>query len=226
MHTLTRFLWVLISASSLVIASGAGSISPSLLEQHPAGWTDIQPGPDLKGWTRMTIPPDHPLGRAQWHTAGSEAVLRCDGDGGHEMLRFDRELGDCVFHVEFAFTPVTGTNRNYNSGVFTRNSAKGDIWYQAQLSMDGGYLFGEGPVEGHLKRFKLKPAEERMNPPGEWNTLELSARGKVLTVWLNGAVTCQYSDCGMPRGYIALEAEGYRIMFRKLKLKELGSDAR
>jgi hypothetical protein len=195
--------------------------SASALLSEPAGWTDLQPAADLKGWTRVAIPPTNPLGRAQWHVDSPGGVLVCDGDGGHEMLRFDRELADCIFHVEFRFPPVTSGKTNYNSGVFIRNSAEGEIWHQAQLTMDGGYLFGRTPSDGQPKRMKLTPTELRMKPAGEWNTVEVTARGKTLTVWFNGAVTCTYDKCEVPKGYIAVESEGYRIEFRNLKLKEL-----
>ena len=148
-------------------------------------------------------------------------MLVCDGDVGHEMLRLFRELNDCIFHVEFRFSPVTGTNRNYNSGVFIRNSAQGEMWHQVQLTMDGGYLFGRTPVNGEPKRLKLTPTERRMKPAGEWNVIEATAQGKTLTVWFNGTVTCTYDNCEVPKGFIALESEGYRIEFRNLKLKEL-----
>jgi hypothetical protein len=200
-------------------APGAES-GQSTLQREPAGWQDIQPATDLKGWTRVAIPPTNALGHAQWHV-DAQGLLICDGDGGHEMLRYDRELGDCIFHVEFRFIPVSGTNSNYNSGVFIRNSAQGEIWHQAQLTMDGGYLFGRTLVNGQPQRVKLTPTEKRMKPAGEWNVLEATAQGKNLTVWLNGAVTCTYEKCEIPRGYIAVESEGYAIEFRNLKLKEM-----
>jgi len=202
----------------------AESETRSALEVDPAGWQSILPTPDLKGWTRVAIPPKNPLGRAQWHVDMARQVLVCDGDGGHEMLRYDRELGDCVFHVDFRFVPVTNPHPNYNSGVFIRNSADGIIWHQAQLTMDGGYWFGDTPAtSGQNKSFHLPPSEQRMKPAGDWNTIEVTARGKTLTIWLNGAVTCTFPDCGLPRGYIALESEGYHIEFRNLKLKESAS---
>jgi hypothetical protein len=194
-------------------------VRQSAWETHSRGWVELQPEPDLKGWTRVPIPPTNHLGRAQWHVDTARHVLICDGDGGHEMLRLDRELRDGIFHVEFRFVPVPGAEPKYNSGVFLRNSADGTVWHQAQLTMDGGYWFGNSPVSGQLKRFKLPPTERRMKPAGEWNTLETSARGETLQVWLNGAVTCTYPHCEVPKGYLALESEGYRIEFRNLKLK-------
>lgn len=63
--------------------------------------------------------------------------------------------------------------------------------------------------------------EGRVKPAGEWNTLEITARGKTLTLWVNGAVTCEFGECGKPRGRVGVEGEGYRIEFRNLKIKEL-----
>jgi hypothetical protein len=207
-------------ASFLCLARGAESETRRGDTGAPEAWVSIQPAPDLSGWTRVAIPPTNRLGRAQWHTEAGSGVLVCDGDGGHEMLRWDRELRDCVFHVEFRYTPAMGTNRNYNSGIFIRNSADGVIWHQAQLTLDGGYLFGNTLTNGQAARFRLPPLEPRMKPVGEWNTMEVTARGKTLSVWFNGAVTCAWPDCAVPKGYLALEAEGYRIEFRNLKVRE------
>jgi len=199
------------------------SEAKSALESDPQGWQDIQPSMDRKDWTRVAIPPTNKLGRAQWHVEqGPPRILVCDGDGGHEMLRYDKELGDCVVHVEFRFVPVSEGKQDYNSGVFIRNSADGAIWHQAQLTMDGGYWFGNSPVNGEPKRFKLQPKERRMKPAGEWNTIEATARGRTLSIWFNGAVTCTYANCDFPQGYIALESEGYAIEFRNVKLKTMG----
>lgn len=186
-----------------------------------AGWTGITPSADLQGWTRIAIPPTNPLGRAQWRLDAARQVLVCDGDGGHDLLRFDRPLTNGTFHVEYRFLSASGPNTNYNSGIFIRNSADGTIWHQCQLALDGGYLFGETPVGDQLTSFKSPASEQRMKPVGEWNTVEVSAQGRRLTVWLNGAEVSQFSPCEQPAGYIALEAEGYAIEFRNLRLKPL-----
>ncbi|MCZ7636020.1 MAG: DUF1080 domain-containing protein [Verrucomicrobia bacterium] len=85
-------------------------------------------------------------------------------------------------------------------------------------------MFGETPTADGKKRFfTLNKAvtDSRVKPVGEWNTLEITARGPVLSLWVNGAVTCQFADCGLPRGRVGVEGEGYRIEFRNLKVKEL-----
>lgn len=79
------------------------------------------------------------------------------------------------------------------------------------------------PFKSFKKSFNLSKqvTDLRVKPAGEWNTLEVTARGKVLTLWVNGGVTCQFEDCGPEKGYLGLEGEGYRIEFRNLKVKEL-----
>ncbi len=198
--------------------------SSSALETDPSGWLDILPPVDLKGWYRVPVPPTAKLGRQQWHVEPEQKLLVCDGDGGHDMLLFDKELGDAIFHCEFRYVVVPGKT-GYNSGVYIRNSPDGSIWHQAQIGdATGGYFFGVTPsAGGRRKSFNTQREvkDGRVKSAGQWNTLELTARGKALTLWSNGAVTCRFSDCGLERGRVGLEGEGYRIEFRNLKVKEL-----
>lgn len=208
----------------LSAAEAAAKGGKSALETDPQGWTDILPAADLKGWSRVPVPPTGKLGRAQWHVDAEGKVLICDGDGGHDMLLLDKVVGDAIFHFEFRYTRIEGV-KGYNSGAYIRNSSDGAIWHQAQFGdADGGFLFGVSPVpEGKPKFFNLKKEvkDGRIKPAGEWNTLELTARGQTLTLWVNGAITCRFENCGQAKGQVGVEGEGYRIEFRNLKLKEL-----
>lgn len=214
----------------MVIACILGAVSAreaetkSRLQSEPEGWVDILPPVDLKGWHRVPVPPTGQLGRRQWHVDAERKVLICDGDGGHDMLLYDRELGDAVFHFEFCYTKIEGKT-GYNSGAYVRNSEDGAIWHQAQFGdAKDGYLFGETVgADGKKKWFNLSKQvkDMRVKPAGEWNTMEVTAVGKVLTLWVNGAVTCQFEDCGREKGHLGLEGEGYRIEFRNLKVKTL-----
>jgi hypothetical protein len=105
--------------------------------------------------------------------------------------------------------------------VYVRTSADGATWFQAQTGPTGGYIFGSFPVAGKAQRVNLldKMTENRVKPAGEWNVYEVRAVGKTLALWVNGAVVITYTECEVPRGFVGLEAEGYRIEFRNLKLK-------
>lgn len=219
--------WCLVGLCLAAIGVGrvqAADPVPSALETDPAGWVDVMPPADLTGWSRVPVPPGGALGKPQWHVEDSGKTLVCEGDGGHDMLLCDREFGDAVFHIEFRYTKIEGKS-GYNSGGYVRNSKDGGLWHQAQMGdASGGYLFGETPDSNGNKTFfntTKDVTDGRVKPAGEWNTFEITARGTVLSLWVNGAITCEVRNCGNPKGLVGVEGEGYRIEFRNLKVKEL-----
>jgi hypothetical protein len=217
--------WLILALIPLGMAPFAED-TKSAFETDPKGWTDllVRAGTELDNWTRGPIPPTGRLNaQNQWSIEKATGYLVCEGDKGHEWLRFDKEYGDCIFHVEFRYTPIETGKKAYNSGIYVRNSADAKVWHQAQIGGgSGGFLFGESPQGDKLGRFNLsKEAKNRVKPAGEWNTVEVTAKGKDISLWVNGAVTCTWHDCNVPRGYVGLEAEGYRIEFRNVLVKEL-----
>jgi hypothetical protein len=199
---------------------------PSRLESEPDGWIDVMPGPDLAGWTRQPWPITTKMGPQQWSV--DAGTLVCDGTGGHDWLRFDREVGDGVFHVEWRFVlPAPGTapasDAPYNSGVLVRTAADQSVWHQAQVGDEKtGFLFARTPVNGAVQRVNLAAHRTgiRVRPLGEWNTYEVAAKGRTISLWVNGAVTSEMT-VDVLRGHFGLEGEGFRIEFRNLKLKVL-----
>jgi hypothetical protein len=202
----------------------------SALVSDPNGWIDLLADTSLKDWTRVALTPAGKLPAGDlsqpspWKLDPSGPMLVCEGDKvGHEMFRYGTEAGDVVFHVEWRFTKLEGEPA-YNSGVFVRTSADGKTWFQAQTGLSGGYLFGAVVGDsGPAQRVNLRAAmsENRVKPAGEWNTYEVRAEGRTMTLWVNGAVVNEWADCPVAKGYVGLEAEGYRVEFRNLKLKRL-----
>jgi hypothetical protein len=222
-------LAVLLGAAARPAISDEGE-TPGALERDPGGWTDLlaAAGPKLEGWVRGPIPPTGKLNpRSQWSLDPATGHLVCEGNGGHEWLRWDKPLANGIFHVEWRFTPVAG-KKGYNSGIYARNSADARIWHQAQIGDgSGGYLFGETEVDGKLEPVNLSYQQKRtrVKPAGEWNTFEIACKGKDVTLWVNGFVTNRWDDCRVPRGYVGVEAEGYRIEFRNVKYKSTDGPA-
>ena len=181
-------------------------------------------GPKLEGWSREPLPPQVRVASiSQWSLDAATGYLVCQGDGGHEWLRWDQELGDFIYHVEWRFTPVPG-KKGYNSGIYARNSADARIYHQAQTGDgSGGYLFGNTEIKGRPSGSTCPSSRlpRRVKPAGEWNTFEITCRGQDMTLWVNGAVTNQWHDCEVKKGYVGLEAEGWRIEFRNVKVKPL-----
>src|SRR5579863_4266316 len=156
------------AAASLVVAA-----VPILLEAQPALAQTINlfpanhDDPQHEVWTRITIPPGHSISDiAQWHIDYARHQIVCDGNGGHEWLRFNHEISNFTFHVKWRFKPVATPHAKYDSGVFFRNNLDGSIWHQAQTSPDGGYIFGVTPVDGKPKGFSLQKemTENRLRP--------------------------------------------------------------
>lgn len=205
------------------ILSAAAVFSLALYGQSP-GTVDLMPDEALHGWTRIPIPPvDGLQPKMQWRADAAQHALVCTGDGGHEWLRYDKELGDFILQVDWRFTPRAPGETRYNSGIGVRLSQYGELWYQAQTGLSGGYFFGNNIVDGIIQRFNLSKEmkENRVKPAGEWNHYEIRAQGPRLTLSINGAVVSELANCGLRRGYIGLEAEHYEVTFRNLKLQLL-----
>jgi len=201
----------------------------SALLSDPRGWVDLLADKSLKDWTRvpLTAVGQLPAGQtgdpSPWKLDPTGPILVCEGDkAGHEMFRHATEWGDHILHVEWRFTKLEG-ERPYNSGIYVRTGADGAIWHQAQTGASGGFLFGNTLVDGKPQRVNLRQAmtENRVKPAGEWNTYEIRAVGKRIALWVNGAITSEFTECGVPRGHVGFEAEGYRIEFRNVKVKPL-----
>jgi len=219
MRTASLPLLLLVFACPLI----AQDTAPAL-QSDRAGWVDITPGANLDGWTVLTLPAGGAAHQpSQWKVDSETGSVVCEGNGGHEWLRYDRELKDFILHVEWRFTPIEA-GKGYNSGVFVRSSSDGKIWHQAQVgSGSGGFLFGDTMVNGEVKRVNLRASSisDRVKPAGEWNIYEITCRGNQLALWANGITTSELPNCEVLQGYVGLEAEGYKIEFRNLKLKEL-----
>lgn len=221
LHTLGWMMGALVLTGCLLASAAGPAESKSALEADPAGWLDLVTDKDLKNWKRVPIPPGGKLNsKNAWSVA--DKTLVCDGVGVHEMLLYDKELSDGIFHCEWRFKKVEGKS-GYNSGVYARNSADGKIWHQAQVgNKNVGFIFGDTLVDGNMKRERIaSKAAQRGKEPGEWNVFEITCKGKNMTLWVNGAVTVEWDKCDVPKGYLGVEAEGWFIEFKNMKFKEM-----
>jgi hypothetical protein len=192
--------------------------------QQAGEWADLLPDESLKGWTRVPIPSISGVNpKMQWKVDTAQRALICTGEGGHEWLRLNREFGDFILQVEWRFTPRGPEENKYNSGIGVRMTRNADIWHQAQTGPTGGFLFGETITDGVMRRFNLmkEMKENRVKPAGEWNQYEVRAQGDKITMSVNGAVVNELTGVGLRRGYIGLEAEGYEITFRNIRIRTL-----
>jgi len=77
-----------------------------------------------------------------------------------------------------------------------------------------------GGSEGDARRI-LNLTDDSERPLGEWNEMVIEARGRTITVWVNGELVNQGSGATADQGRIALQAEGTEVEFRRVEVGPL-----
>lgn len=81
-----------------------------------------------------------------------------------------------------------------------------------------GQLWGGGPADA---RRILNLTDDSEKPLGEWNRMVIEARGREITVWVNGDLVNHGTGASTDRGKIAIQAEGTEVEFRKVEIGPL-----
>jgi hypothetical protein len=80
---------------------------------------------------------------------------------------------------------------------------------------------GEEWTVGNAKSTRCFPTRRLVRKAGEWNHYYIRAVNGEVRLWVNGEEVSGGTRCTPASGYLALEAEGARIEFRNLRLREL-----
>jgi len=215
-------LAVLVSSTACAQSQGA----KSALESDAKGWTDIFPDKELKGWTRVAVDPK--ATQKVFGLSEDGKLLQVDGRGGVlENYLYETEFTDGIYHVEWRWGRDQGEKPNYNGGVYVRAAADAKTWIQAQVARGEkppvvGDFIKMIPVDGKPRRADvLQKGPGREAPLGEWNTYEITCKGKSISLWVNGAVTASIDDCPFLKGRVGLQAEFALYEVRALKFKPL-----
>jgi hypothetical protein len=188
----------------------------------PEGFQSLFNGKDLSGWKVYDGKPD------VWGVA--DGLLYAQGGGGGWLMT-EKEYGDFELRLEFKM-PKMG-----NSGVALRSPLEGNPAYtgmELQLLDDAGWK-GLRPTQQTGSIYDVVPAAKVVTKPaGEWNTMTVTAKGRQITVAVNGTkiVDANLDDYvkehgdkhpGLARakGHIGLQSYNYRVEFRNLFLKPL-----
>jgi hypothetical protein len=124
--------------------------------------------------------------------------------------------------------------RNHNSGIQFRSKELPDYvctGYQADASEAGEHsAWGNFYEEKGRGRGVMKNPDEgwttgkTLYKKGDWNTIEIEARGPVMRIKLNGVETISVKDDAASSGVIAFQAHmgvPMRVEFRNIRIKEL-----
>jgi hypothetical protein len=225
------------------------ALALALMPLHPdaaaqndeKGFTRLFNGKDLTGWVygKRANGAENKSGKGYQIENG--VLYSTKEDGGN--LYTEKEYSDFVFRFDFKLT------ENANNGIGIRAPLQGDAAYvgiEIQVLDDGGSQYTKlQPFQYHGSIYGMIPPKRGFQKPvGEWNTEEITANGRRISVKLNGTTIVDASlddvkdeemlkahrDLSKPegsrgiantKGHIGFLGHGARVEFRNVRIKEL-----
>jgi 3-keto-disaccharide hydrolase len=189
----------------LALAFTATYVAPKAAAQD-AGWITLFDGKSLDGWSQV--------GQSNWHVA--DGVLIADKMEGKEAgyLVSNKSYKNFIVRVEF------WPSDDANSGIYFRcldpKKIADRTCYEANIfdqRPDASY--GTGAITRYVEINPMPKAG------GKWNTYEVTANGRDITVVLNGRTTAKLRNGMFDEGPIALQHASGAIKFGKVEVKPL-----
>jgi hypothetical protein len=205
-------------------------LAPLATQAQEKEGTPLFNGKDLTGWTAVLSDPNV---KADEVWSVEDGILKCKGKPAG-YIRTDRDdYKDYVLTVDWRWPAGT---EGGNNGVLIHASkpAALGIWprsLEVQLFKDNAGDFWVIPddmtieipnqAERQKGRRHLNLTDGAEKPIGEWNTIEITARGGSVTVKVNGDLVNEGKNCSDTQGAICLQSEGAPIEYRNIVLRPL-----
>ena len=214
---------------------------PVAPQAQESGFTTLFNGKDLTGWVygRRAGGVENRTGKG--YQVENGVLFTTKEDGGN--LFTEKEYADFVLRFEFKLT------ENANNGIGIRAPLEGDAAYngiEIQVLDDSGSQYRTlQPAQYHGSIYHMFPAKRgHQKPVGEWNSEEITVKGRRITVTLNGVTITEGNlddvkdeellsrhrvmsrpegsrGIANTKGHIGLLGHGTRVEFRNIRLKEL-----
>lgn len=227
---------------ALLALAALGLAAAQTRPQPPEdGFTPLFNGRDLTGWTYGQRANGTTSKTGQGYQVENGVLFSTKADGGN--LFTEKQYSNFVLRFEFRLTP------NANNGIGIRAPLEGDAAYagmEIQVLDDSGSEYQSlRPAQYHGSVYNMIPARRGFQKAvGEWNSQEISANGRRITVTLNGTVIvdgslddvkdpellAKHRDLSRPEGsrgianttgHIGLLGHGTRVEFRNIRIREL-----
>lgn len=193
---------------ALALVAGA-ALSGCATMRGNEGWqTLIDGGKGLENFDRP--------GTANWRAEPDALVA--DGRTGTEPTNY---LATKSAYKDFELRVEFWVSDDANSGVYMRCTEARPMTdrtcHEANIfDKRPDPLYATGAIV-HL----VKAPTPVPRTGGQWNTMEITARGKQIKVVLNGATTAETSEARDIAGVIGLQYAGGTVKFRKLQIRPL-----
>jgi hypothetical protein len=204
MRMIKRAMYFVFSA--VLIGYGTFAVMPEAASQE-AGWITLFDGKDLDGWGQV--------GGSNWRVADGAIVADTMADKKEPgYLVTKNSYKNFVVRVEFM------ASHDANSGIYFRcldpKKITDRTCYEANIfdeRPDASY--GTGAITRYVEVNPMPKAGDK------WNTYEVTANGRDITVVLNGQTTAKLRNGMFDEGPIALQHGAGGIKFRKVEVKPL-----
>jgi hypothetical protein len=175
-------------------------------ESKDGKWQSLFNGKDLTGWSSV-----HEVTFVV--TNGNLQLVK-----GMGWLRTDKQFSDFILEVEWrALVP------EYDSGFFIRAGLDGAPWPKGAWQVN----LKDNSLGGLVKGTKtVVPSETLRMPIGKWVKFRLEARGKNISLDVDGERAWEFGELDADRGYIGIQAENKAFDFRNLRIQELSADGK
>jgi Domain of Unknown Function (DUF1080) len=192
-------------------------------DKVPTGFESLFNGKDLAGWKST----------GNMKVWGAEnGVMHVSGGGGGWLLT-EKEYGDFELRLQYKMS------KHSNSGVALRTPMQGDPAYvgmEIQLIDDLNWK-GLQSWQHTGSIYNVVPAKKTANKDiGEWNTMHITCKGRLVRVTLNGEVLVDANldeyvekhgekhpgirpDC--TKGHVGFQSHDNRVEFKNIYLKPL-----
>ena len=239
MKTSRSFVALMILFAGIVSLAVLGAAAASQAKEE--GFTPLFNGKDFTGWVYGTRPNGTENKTGKGYQIENGVLYSTKEDGGN--LYTEKEYANFIFRFEFRLTP------NANNGIGIRAPLQGDAAYvgmEIQVLDDSGSMYTKlEPGQYHGSIYKVAPAKRGFQKPvGEWNSEEIIANGRKITIKLNGttivdanlddvkdeAVLKEHRDLSKPegsrgiantKGHIGFLGHGAHVEFRNIRIKVL-----
>ncbi|MCC9641193.1 DUF1080 domain-containing protein [Rhodopirellula sp. JC740] len=173
------------------------------IERTTEGWVRLFDGHTLFGWVIG--------GKANWRVE-DQAIVADDGE--NCLLATSTVWSDYELELQFQCDDET------NSGVFVRTTLDPQSVQTDCYEVNIAPASNPFPTGGIVQRDKGKLFETDADT---WHTMNILCDGPMLTVTIDGEVTCELDDADTPlSGFIGLQHRKGRVAFKDIQIRPLG----
>jgi Domain of Unknown Function (DUF1080) len=190
----------------VAVTFGAINLIPQAMSQTGPGWVTLLDDKTMGDWDKV--------GEANWRLEGGAVVADKLTSKDSAQLVTKTSYKDFMIYAEF------WASDDANSGIFIRCADPKSIGAKTCYEVN---IFDQrkDPTYGTGAIVNFAEVNPMPKAGGKWNTFEITAKGRQITVLLNGQKTVDLNNGMFEEGPFTLQYGSGVIKFRKVAVKPL-----